>query len=55
VVISIYYDFCMMAVPFLSIFAAGFFYVGFSSLQALRQMGRERTVLPIPAVGQISA
>jgi hypothetical protein len=50
VVVSLYYDFCMMAIPFLSIFAAGFFYVGFSSLHALRQMQKGREPLGLPAV-----
>ena len=48
VIISLYYDFCLAAVPFLSIFASGFFYVGFSTLHALRQMARERE--PIAAL-----
>ncbi|HEX4054540.1 MAG TPA: glycosyltransferase [Tepidisphaeraceae bacterium] len=39
--ISIYYDFCMQAVPFLLIFAGGYFYVGFNSLYALYKMQQE--------------
>jgi cellulose synthase/poly-beta-1,6-N-acetylglucosamine synthase-like glycosyltransferase len=40
--ISIYYQFCLMSVPFLGIFAGGFFYVGFSSLHALYKMSKDR-------------
>jgi hypothetical protein len=36
--ISLYYTFCLSAVPFLCIFAGGYFYVGFSSLHALWRM-----------------
>jgi hypothetical protein len=39
--ISIYYHFCLQAVPFLGIFAGGYFYVGFNSLYALHRMDRE--------------
>jgi len=39
--ISIYYQFCLQAVPFLGIFAGGYFYVGFNSLYALYRMARE--------------
>ncbi len=39
--ISIYYDFCLQAVPFLGIFAGGYFYVGFNSLYALYKMHQE--------------
>jgi cellulose synthase/poly-beta-1,6-N-acetylglucosamine synthase-like glycosyltransferase len=50
IVISIYYDFCMAAVPFLGIFAGGYFYVGFNSLHALRKMQQEREAIPVPAL-----
>lgn len=36
--ISLYYNFCLQSVPFLCIFAGGYFYVGFSSLHALYRM-----------------
>jgi cellulose synthase/poly-beta-1,6-N-acetylglucosamine synthase-like glycosyltransferase len=39
--ISLRYDFCTKAVPFLAIFAGGYFYVGFNSLHVLYQMSRE--------------
>jgi hypothetical protein len=39
--ISIYYQFCLQAVPFLCIFAGGYFYVGFNSLYALYRMAQE--------------
>jgi len=41
VFISMYYSFCLQAVPFLLIFAGGYFYVGFNSLNALHHMARE--------------
>jgi cellulose synthase/poly-beta-1,6-N-acetylglucosamine synthase-like glycosyltransferase len=42
ILISLYYDFCLMSVPFLGIFAGGYFYVGFSSLHALYKMQQDR-------------
>ena len=39
--ISIYYSFCLQAVPFLGIFAGGYFYVGFNSLYVLYKMHSE--------------
>jgi cellulose synthase/poly-beta-1,6-N-acetylglucosamine synthase-like glycosyltransferase len=39
--ISVYYQFCLQSVPFLSIFAGGYFYVGFNSLITLYKMHRE--------------
>jgi len=39
--ISLYYDFCVSSVPFLCIFAGGYFYVGFNSLHVLWRMQQE--------------
>ncbi len=39
--ISLRYQFCLQAVPFLAIFAGGYFYVGFNSLLVLRRMARD--------------
>jgi cellulose synthase/poly-beta-1,6-N-acetylglucosamine synthase-like glycosyltransferase len=39
--ISLYYSFCRGSVPFLAIFAGGYFYVGFNSLYVLYRMHRE--------------
>lgn len=39
--ISLYYDFCVSSVPFLCIFAGGYFYVGLSSLHVLWRMQQE--------------
>jgi cellulose synthase/poly-beta-1,6-N-acetylglucosamine synthase-like glycosyltransferase len=50
IAISIYYEFCLSSVPFLGIFAGGFFYVGFSSLRALHEMHKEREAIVIPVV-----
>jgi cellulose synthase/poly-beta-1,6-N-acetylglucosamine synthase-like glycosyltransferase len=52
IVVSIMNNFCLTAVPFLGIFAGGFFYVGFSSLYTLYQMQQDR--LP-PAVAVLPA
>jgi hypothetical protein len=51
ILISLYYQFCMTAIPFLGVFAGGFFYVGFSSLYTLYTMQRERqsVLLAVPA------
>ena len=40
--ISLYYRFCLLAVPFLAIFAGGYFYVGFSSIYVLWKMSQEQ-------------
>lgn len=56
ILISLYYNFCISAVPFLGIFAGGFYYVGFNSLHTLYKMQQERTAaLPAPAAPAISA
>jgi cellulose synthase/poly-beta-1,6-N-acetylglucosamine synthase-like glycosyltransferase len=39
--ISLYYNFALTSVPFLLIFAGGYFYVGFSSIVVLWKMHRE--------------
>jgi hypothetical protein len=39
--ISLRYQFCLQAVPFLAIFAGGYFYVGFNSLLVLRRMAHD--------------
>jgi hypothetical protein len=39
--ITIWWNIGRMSIPFLLIFAGGYFYVGFSSLYALYQMNRE--------------
>ncbi len=39
--ISLVYSFCVSSVPFLAIFAGGYFYVGFTSLHVLYRMHRE--------------
>jgi cellulose synthase/poly-beta-1,6-N-acetylglucosamine synthase-like glycosyltransferase len=41
IIISLRYEFCLQAVPFLAIFAGGYFYVGFNSLLVLRRMARD--------------
>jgi cellulose synthase/poly-beta-1,6-N-acetylglucosamine synthase-like glycosyltransferase len=48
--ISLYYSFCLSSVPFLAIFAGGYFYVGFSSLYALYNMNREATAPEVAPV-----
>jgi cellulose synthase/poly-beta-1,6-N-acetylglucosamine synthase-like glycosyltransferase len=48
--ISLYYDFCVSSVPFLAIFAGGYFYVGFTSLWVLWQMQRESNEAEAAAV-----
>ncbi len=47
--ISLYYWFCLRHVPFLCIFAGGYFYVGFNSLYVLYRMQQEANE-PEPAV-----
>ncbi len=47
--ISLYYLFALASVPFLMIFAGGYFYVGFSSLYAMWKMHQERIVVAAPA------
>jgi cellulose synthase/poly-beta-1,6-N-acetylglucosamine synthase-like glycosyltransferase len=49
ILVSLYYQFCVTAIPFLGIFAGGFFYVGFSSLSTLYKMQRDRTAILIAA------
>jgi cellulose synthase/poly-beta-1,6-N-acetylglucosamine synthase-like glycosyltransferase len=39
--ISVYYSFCVSSVPFLCIFAGGYFYVGFNSLHVLLRMHKK--------------
>ena len=39
--ISVYYSFCISSVPFLCIFAGGYFYVGFNSMHVLLKMHRQ--------------
>jgi cellulose synthase/poly-beta-1,6-N-acetylglucosamine synthase-like glycosyltransferase len=39
--ISMYYSFCVSSVPFLAIFAVGYFYVGFTSMHVLWKMHRK--------------
>jgi cellulose synthase/poly-beta-1,6-N-acetylglucosamine synthase-like glycosyltransferase len=46
--ISLYYDYATASVPFLTIFAGGYFYVGFTSIYALWNMQREVEV-SVPA------
>ena len=46
---SLYYQFCMMSVPFLGIFAGGYFYVGFSSLHTLYKMYQDQEALVLEA------
>jgi cellulose synthase/poly-beta-1,6-N-acetylglucosamine synthase-like glycosyltransferase len=41
ILISLRYEFCLQAVPFLAIFAGGYFYVGFNSLHVLYRMAQE--------------
>jgi hypothetical protein len=41
IAISLWYGFGMTSIPFLMIFAGGYFYVGFSSLHTLYKMHRE--------------
>ncbi len=43
VFISLYYHFCLSAVPFLAIFACGYYYVGLTTLHTLWRMQREET------------
>lgn len=50
VLTSAYYNFCITAVPFLCIFAGGFFYVGFSSFHALYKMQQANDAPVVPAV-----
>ncbi|HUB27499.1 MAG TPA: glycosyltransferase [Tepidisphaeraceae bacterium] len=50
ILISLYYQFCVTAVPFLGMFAGGFFYVGFSSLYTLYCMQRDRTAPVAPVM-----
>jgi hypothetical protein len=41
IIISVWYGFGYSTIPFLLIFAGGYYYVGFSSLYVLFQMNRE--------------
>jgi hypothetical protein len=41
ILVSVINNFCLTAVPFLGIFAGGFFYVGFSSLYTLHKMQQD--------------
>jgi cellulose synthase/poly-beta-1,6-N-acetylglucosamine synthase-like glycosyltransferase len=54
--ISLFYQFGMLSVPFLGIFAGGYFYVGFNSLYALYRMDQEskETESPVEAVEPLS-
>lgn len=45
ILVSIVDDFCLSSIPFLGIFAGGFFYVGFSSLYALYKMQQDQVVV----------
>jgi hypothetical protein len=54
ILISLYYDFCLMSVPFLGIFAGGYFYVGFSSLHALYKMQQDREEVAELAVADVA-
>jgi len=52
--ISLYWQFAYASVPFLCIFAGGYFYVGFSSLYVLYKMqqdAEDRRGREVPAVG----
>jgi cellulose synthase/poly-beta-1,6-N-acetylglucosamine synthase-like glycosyltransferase len=62
VFISLYWDFGRGSVPFLLIFAGGYFYVGFGSLHALYRMQQEaeeelaaQAAAVVPVVEQLSA
>jgi hypothetical protein len=44
IAISIWYGFGMSSIPFLMIFAGGYFYVGFSSIHTLYRMHREAEI-----------
>ena len=56
ILISIWYGFGYSTIPFLMIFAGGYFYVGFSSLHVLWRMHREaeERALSLEAAGPIS-
>jgi cellulose synthase/poly-beta-1,6-N-acetylglucosamine synthase-like glycosyltransferase len=41
IIFSIAWNFCLQSVPFLLVFACGYFYVGFNSLMVLHRMHRE--------------
>jgi hypothetical protein len=43
IIFSLVWNFCLQSVPFLMIFAGGYFYVGFNSLITLYRMHREAT------------
>jgi hypothetical protein len=43
IIFSLIWNFCLQSVPFLMIFAGGYFYVGFNSLITLYRMHREAT------------
>jgi cellulose synthase/poly-beta-1,6-N-acetylglucosamine synthase-like glycosyltransferase len=53
--ISIYYDFCITSVPFLCIFAGGYFYVGFNSLRVLYRMHQEANEPETSAVDTVES
>ncbi len=44
ILISLWYGFGMSSIPFLMIFAGGYFYVGFSSIHTLYRMHREAEI-----------
>jgi hypothetical protein len=46
--ISVYYGYALGSVPFLMIFAGGYFYVGFGSLVALYRMQQEADEVAAP-------
>ena len=51
IVMSLFYDYARGSIPFLAIFAGGYFYVGFSSLHVLWKMHLDsKQSLEIPAV-----
>jgi cellulose synthase/poly-beta-1,6-N-acetylglucosamine synthase-like glycosyltransferase len=57
ILISLRYQFCLQAVPFLAIFAGGYFYVGFNSLYVLHRMAREAKefeAAPVEAIEPVS-
>jgi cellulose synthase/poly-beta-1,6-N-acetylglucosamine synthase-like glycosyltransferase len=57
IVISVWYGFGYSTIPFLLIFAGGYYYVGFSSLYVLFQMNREAeeaAALAIPPIEPVS-
>jgi cellulose synthase/poly-beta-1,6-N-acetylglucosamine synthase-like glycosyltransferase len=51
--ISLYYNFCVSSVPFLMIFAGGYFYVGFNSLHVLWRMNRDNNEAELPETVEV--